>query len=39
MDDFVAMNIQRAAIQTIESLYIIVTSKNIETIKACTNFY
>jgi hypothetical protein len=33
MDTFFAMDTQRAVIQTMESLYILATSKNIETIK------
>jgi hypothetical protein len=38
MDTFFAMDIQRAAIQSAESLYIIATSKNIETIKGRYSF-
>jgi hypothetical protein len=38
MDTFFAMDIQRAAIQAAESLYIIATSKNIETIKGRYSF-
>lgn len=38
MDTFLAMDVQRAAIQTMESLYILATSKNIETIKGRYDF-
>lgn len=38
MDSFFAMDTQRAAIQTMESLYILATSKNIETIKGRYEF-
>jgi hypothetical protein len=38
MDTFFAMDTQRAAIQTLESLYILATSKNIETIKGRYDF-
>jgi hypothetical protein len=38
MDTFFAMDIQRAAIQAAESLYIIATSKNLETIKGRYSF-
>jgi len=34
MDNFIAIDIQRAAIQTMETSYIIGTSKNIDTIKS-----
>ncbi len=38
MDTFFEMDTQRAVIQTMESLYILATSKNIETIKGRYNF-
>lgn len=38
MDTFFAMDTQRAIIQTMESLYILATSKNIETIKGRYDF-
>lgn len=38
MDTFFTMDVQRAAIQTMETLYIIATSKNIETIKGRYDF-
>lgn len=38
MDTFFAMDTQRAVIQTMESLYILATSKNIETIKGRYEF-
>lgn len=38
MDTFLAMDVQRAAIQTMESLYILATSKNITTIKGRYDF-
>ena len=38
MDDFFAMDIQRAGIQVMETVYIIGTSKNIETIKSRHDF-
>lgn len=38
MDTFFAMDVQRAVIQTMESLYILATSKNIETIKGRHEF-
>lgn len=38
MDTFFAMDVQRAAIQTMESLYILATSKNVETIKSRYDF-
>lgn len=38
MDTFFAMDTQRAVIQTMESLYILATSKNIETIKGRYDF-
>jgi hypothetical protein len=38
MDTFFTMDVQRAAIQTMESLYIIATSKNIETVKGRYDF-
>lgn len=38
MDTFFAMDVQRAAIQAMESLYILSTSKNIETIIARHDF-
>jgi hypothetical protein len=38
MDTFFVLDIQRAAIQVAESLYIIATSKNIETIKSRYGF-
>ena len=38
MDSFFAMDTQRAVIQTMESLYILATSKNIETIKGRYDF-
>lgn len=39
MDNFFAMDIQRAGIQALETAYIIGTSKNIETIKSRYNFF
>jgi len=38
MDTFFVMDTQRAIIQTMESLYILATSKNIETIKSRYDF-
>jgi len=38
MDTFFTMDTQRAVIQTMESLYILATSKNIETIKGRYDF-
>lgn len=38
MDDFFAMDIRRAGIQVMETVYIIGTSKNIETIKSRHDF-
>jgi hypothetical protein len=38
MDTFFVMDVQRAAIQTMESLYILSTSKNVETIKSRYDF-
>ncbi|HEY9165104.1 MAG TPA: hypothetical protein VIS48_02980 [Candidatus Kryptonia bacterium] len=38
MDTFFAMNVQRAAVQALESLYIIASSKNLETIESRYNF-
>ena len=38
MDTFFAMGVQREIIQTMESLYILATSKNIETIKSRYDF-
>lgn len=38
MDTFLAMDVPRAAIQTMESLYILATSKNISTIKGRYDF-
>lgn len=38
MDTFFALDTQRAVIQTMESLYILATSKNIETIKGRYDF-
>jgi len=38
MDTFFVMDTQRAIIQTMESLYILATSKNIETIKGRYDF-
>ena len=38
MDAFFEMDTQRAAVQTMESLYILATSKNIETIKGRYEF-
>lgn len=38
MDTFFEMDTQRAVIQTMESLYILATSKNIETIKGRYDF-
>lgn len=38
MDTFFAMDTQRAAVQAIESLYIIASSKNLETIKGRYSF-
>jgi hypothetical protein len=38
MDSFFAMDVQRAAIQTMETLYILATSKNIDTIKSRYDF-
>lgn len=38
MDSFFAMDVQRAAIQTMESLHILATSKNIDTIKGRYEF-
>mgnify|MGYP001176929154 CR=1 FL=1 len=38
MDNFFAMDIQRAGMQALETAYIIGTSKNIETIKSRYNF-
>ena len=38
MDNFFTMDTQRAIIQTMESLYILATSKNIETIKGRYEF-
>ena len=38
MDTFIAMDIQRAAIQAMESLYILATSKNLETVKSRYKF-
>jgi len=38
MDDFFAMEIRRAGIQVMETVYIIGTSKNIETIKSRHDF-
>ena len=38
MDTFFSIDTQRAAIQTMESLYILATSKNIETIKERYDF-
>ncbi len=38
MDDFFKMDVERAVIQTMETLYLIHTSKNIETIKGRYEF-
>lgn len=38
MDSFFAMDVQRAVIQTMETLYILATSKNIDTIKSRYEF-
>jgi plasmid maintenance system killer protein len=38
MDSFLSMDVQRAAIQSMESLYILATSKNISTIKGRYDF-
>jgi hypothetical protein len=38
MDDYSSMNVQRAAVQAMETVYIIATSKNLETIKSRFRF-
>ena len=38
MDTFFTMDVQRASIQTMETLYIITTSKNIDTIRGRYDF-
>jgi hypothetical protein len=38
MESFFAMDVQRAAIQTMETLYILATSKNIDTVKGRYEF-